>query len=247
MTDNNLEENEMCLNSTFKEACIKVYKTCNTATGKCLPKPVQDEYVAIINITNQTSSIQNPQIIYCNDNQRPKEETDKIREENNPTICLVLESPHEKEYDSKGKPLGPALSTTGKNIREHLKDILNDAIKNRVISIPDGKYSLLLIEAVSYQCSNAQSLKIKENKENRDKVFTEVWENGGKENFLKRIGNADPILIINSCTGGIKNVDDVNYLNGKIKGLLVLAGYDEKTVNSSHPSSSWFWKKGLKK
>lgn len=84
---------------------------------------------------------------------------------------MVLESPHEKEYNSNGKPLGPALSTTGKNISEHLEEILSDAIKNNVISIPDGDYSLLLIEAVSYQCSNAQSLKIKANKDDRDKVL----------------------------------------------------------------------------
>ena len=158
-----------------------------------------------------------------------------------------MESPHKDEYNSSGEPLGPALSSTGKNISDHFVDILNDAIKDEVVSITDGDYSLLFIEAVSYQCSNAQSLKITANKNKRDKVFAEAWENGGKENFLERIRNANPILIVNSCTGGMKNVDNASFLNGKIKEALVLAGYDEITVSSPHPSSSWFWRKGIKK
>lgn len=242
MADDKLEENDMCLSFTFKKACEKIYGDCNTAKGKGLPKPVQDEYVAIINITNQNVSIQSPKIIYYDDKPRPKDEIDKIREDNNSTICLVLESPHKKEYDSNGNPLGPALSTTGKNINKHLEDILNDAMQNNVISIQDGKYSLLLINAVSYQCSNGQN-----SKEKRNKVFKNVWEAGGEKDFLKRIKKYDPVLIINSCTGGIKNVDDENFLNGKIKKSLNSAEYGEKTINSSHPSSSWFWRKGVKK
>ena len=239
------EDNEMCLSSAFKEACEKIYKNCNTAKGEFLPKPVRDEYVATIEVRNGNCSFVD-NFVYCQEKPRSAKETERIKELGLETICLVLESPHEKEYNSNGKPLGPALSTTGKNISEHLEEILSDAIKNNVISIPDGDYSLLLIEAVSYQCSNAQSLKIKANKDDRDKVFTAVWGNGGKENFLERIRNASPILIINSCTGGIKNVEDVDFLNGKIKEALVLAGYDEKTVSSPHPSSSWFWRKGVK-
>ena len=236
----------MCLSSTFKKACENEYGNCNTANGEYLPNPVQDEYVATIKVSNGSCSfVKN--FVYCQENPRPTKETEKIKKMGLETICLVLESPHEKEYNSNGKPLGPALSTTGKNISERLEDILNDAIKNSVIFVPEGDYSLLLIEAVSYQSSNAQSLKIEAHKNKRDKVFTEVWENGGKENFLERIRDASPILIINSCTGGIKNVDDVDFLNGKIKGSLVSAGYDEKTVNSPHPSSSWFWRKGVKK
>lgn len=106
---------------------------------------------------------------------------------------------------------------------------------------------MLLIEAVSYQCSNAQSLNITANKNKRDKVFAEAWENGGKEDFLERIRSANPILIVNSCTGRMKNVDNEKSLKGKINEALISAGYDEITVSSPHPSSSWFWRKGIKK
>lgn len=236
----------MSLSSTFKKACENKYGDCNTANGECLPKPVQDEYVATIKVSNGNCTFCRNSI-YNDKKARPKDTIKEIENEEREVICIVLESPHKDEYNSSGEPLGPALSSTGKNISDHFVDILNDAIKNGVVSITDGDYSLLLIEAVSYQCSNAQSLNITTNKNKRDKVFAEAWENGGKEDFLERIRSANPILIVNSCTGRMKNVDNEKSLKGKINEALISAGYDEITVSSPHPSSSWFWRKGIKK
>lgn len=42
----------MCLSSIFKEAFIKVYKSCNTTKGVYLPKTVQDKYVTTIIVSS---------------------------------------------------------------------------------------------------------------------------------------------------------------------------------------------------
>ena len=236
----------MCLSSTFKDACIKEYGNCNTANGIFLPKPVQDEYVATIEVCNGNCAL-GIDAVYCNKKARPKDKVKKIKNKGKEVICIVLESPHKDEYNPNNKPLGPAISTTGKNIKNHFIDMLNIAIKNKVVSLSDGEYPLLLVDAVSYQCSNAKNLNKEENREKRDSVFLSVWGKGGKKNFLKRIEKYKPILIVNSCTGGMKNVDNEKSLKGKINEALVSAGYDEITVSSPHPSSSWFWRKGIKK
>lgn len=156
---------------------------------------------------------------------------------------MILESPHIKEYNDSGEPLGPALSTTGKNIKNHLIDVLNGAINYSIINLQDGTYAFVLVEAISFQCSNGCDLAKGTNKSKRNCVFSKLWDNEGKQNFIERIIGLNPSLIINSCTGGLRNKDDVDFLNGKINDAL--NEYYGSVVNTAHPSSYWFWKKGI--
>lgn len=235
----------MCLSFIFKEACIKEYGNCKTAKGKCLPKPVRDEYIATIKVLNG-NCVFGVNAVYSEKKARPKDKVKRIKTEGREVICIILESPHKDEYN-EDRPLGPAMSKTGKNISSNFINMLNSAIKNGVISILDGDYSLLLINAVSYQCSNARALNKNKNSKKRDSVFLSVWGQGGKKNFLKRVKKYKPVLIVNSCTGGINNIKNPAFLNGKVNEALDELPIKTERTYSAHPSSSWFWRKGLKK
>ena len=160
MAEDKLEVSETCLSCIFKRSCEIEYGNCNTAKGEYLPKPVQDEYVATIKVSNGKCTFVIDSI-YNGKKERSKDAIKEIENEEREVICMVLESPHKDEYNSLGEPLGPALSATGKNISKHFEYILNNAIGEKTISLEDGIYSLLLMEAVSYQCSNAKNLKKK--------------------------------------------------------------------------------------
>ena len=236
----------MCLNLKFKNICVKEYGSCKTALGFfALPKPVCDELVAIINISkNKVRFVTNN--ICSNGKKRNKVSCKAIKRRNLSLICIILESPHSSEYDGNA-PIGPAMSHTGRNISDHIEDVLNDAIQKNIIKFCDGEYSVLLMEAVSYQCSNGNDLSNENNKNKRNRVFEALWEKGGKRNFVKRIKKYNPVLIINSCTGGLQNKDDVEFLNGMVNASLSSLNYSTQKVNTCHPSSSWFWKKGIVK
>ncbi len=103
---------------------------------------------------------------------------------------------------------------------------------------------MYLVEAVSYQCSNGINPIIHGK---RDYIFKELWNNGGKENFLSRLENIEPDIVINSCTGGINNIDGGTEPLNKLVDDLLRNKYQDniKLFITSHPSSYWFWKKGL--
>lgn len=233
----------MCLDEIFKKACEKEYRSCKTATSFRLPKPVKDIPVAILGIVNQKCQLVK-ECIYCGGKARDKKILEELRKENLSKICMVLESPHIDEYNSNGEPIGPAIGATGKNIKEHITAIIDDALSKNVISLESGTYLFVLVEAVQFQCSNGNDLAIKDNRDKRNAVFKEVWNSGGKEAFLKRIRKLDPELIIISCTGGISNIEDAEFLNGMVRESF--NGYETPTVSSAHPSSPWFWRKPLK-
>ncbi len=234
----------MYLGLVFQKSCIRNYGNCKTMRTGLPPRPVNDEYVAIIRIRNGICVFGKNECIYFGGKKRPKEITDTFKRMMCPVICIVLESPHKYEYHGS-TPLGPALSTTGRNLEQYLLPVLNMAIASKIIHLRDGIYRLLLVNAVSYQCSNASNLKLNGNKKARDIVFSDVWACGGKKEFLKRIVKYKPSLIINSCTGGFQNVKNPNDLNGKVTECLIRRGL--RLVASAHPSSCFFWKKGLRK
>ena len=70
----------MSLSSTFKKACENEYGDCNTANGEYLPKPVQDEYVATIKVSNGNCTF-GRNCIYNDKKARPKEAIKEIENE----------------------------------------------------------------------------------------------------------------------------------------------------------------------
>lgn len=105
--------------------------------GKLPPKPVNDEYVALINVKNGRASFGKGGCIYFNGKSRPRKMVNAIRKTTYPRICIVLESPHKDEYQGS-TPLGPALSTTGRNLKDYFLMVLNQAIANKTAHLRDG-------------------------------------------------------------------------------------------------------------
>jgi hypothetical protein len=123
-------------------------------------------------------------------------------------LILVLESPHNEEFrlDPESKVLsaiGPACGQTGTNICRHLDGATRGIASPRLRV--DEEYALILMEAVSYQCSlGATSLVDKASKEVRDQVFRSAWDAGAREDFVERLRalwNSDT-LVLNCCTIG---------------------------------------------
>lgn len=109
-------------------------------------------------------------------------------------VILVMESPHKAEFEN-GMPIGPANGPTGVNIRNLLRQVLLS-----VVPVSENS-QLVLMNAVQYQCSLGESTKI-----HRDAVFQEVWRQGGKDDFRKRLSGIFSCergdLVINACTRG---------------------------------------------
>lgn len=152
------------------------------------------------------------------------------------TIVVVLESPHIAEYDANGYAIAPAQGRTGRNIEHFLIRHLS------AIRLPKKKYKLRLMEAVSYQCSNGTNLR--QNAAKRDSVFKMVWSNGGEDDFKARLQMYSPDVIINACTGGIKNIDSGVALNSLVQQAInSLHCFQGKMLYYSvHPCSSHFKK-----
>lgn len=89
-----------------------------------------------------------------------------------PSVILVLESPHREEFKD-GRP-GPARGKTGKNIAQYLRDVLGRWV--------DEDPPLILMNAIQYQCSLGHCPRCF-----RDRVFREMWKQGGKECFVQRL------------------------------------------------------------
>ena len=121
------------------------------------------------------------------------------------SIVLVIESPHELEYNN-GKPIGPAQGTTGARIERHLKSILERYCKNGELS---GKYSLIICNPVQFQASlhslHGQSLSSSGAGALRDKVWKAIIEHEA-ESYIERLRSYDPVMIINACTSKLKPI-----------------------------------------
>ncbi|WP_264229574.1 hypothetical protein [Acholeplasma laidlawii] len=215
------------LSNFFESSCENVYGKCNTNEA------CEDQLVAIIDMKEKRIVTGN---IIHNNTCEIRPEIDSSIFSDSKTIVIVLESPHKKEYYNK-KSIGPARGTTGKNINNHIVDILKQSKLEEVL------YKLYLVEAVSYQCSNGED---PIDKDKRDLVFKEVWKNGGKEDFISRMNDLQPDVIINSCTGGINMINSGDRLNKLVDNELKNLCKDNiKCFDTAHPSSYWFWKKGI--
>jgi len=88
-----------------------------------------------------------------------------------PSLLVVLESPHVEEF--KSDP-APAMGSTGRLISKHLKEVAGLG--------PDEDRPVLLINAIQHQCSLGRRPTCF-----RDRVFAAVWAGGGREDFVSRL------------------------------------------------------------
>ena len=217
----------MSLIDEFKNSCKSIYGKVTTS------KKCPDQYVMYIDLDYDKPIID---ILCSNKKPRKPQYISEIATQSCGTIALVLESPHTEEFYSNGNPIGPAMGKTGENISKYLLHIL----KNKNIK---GKYKVILVEAVSFQCSNGES---PINSQKRDKVFQDIWKNGGEKDFIQRLNTYNPEIVINACTGGIGKINSGKTLNSLVHNTLKKESY-KKYFYTAHPCSIWFFIIGLKK
>ena len=165
-----------------------------------------------------------------------------------PVIALVIESPHvdeffvkqQKVYEKRKRPQ-PAMGDTGENIEKY---ILGNLAKYQCINdqkedgayfvtssrLTQGKYRLYLVNAVQYQCSLGKLGDAK------NKIFHSFFSKKGAQNdFVKRLNEINPTIIINCCTKGNK------YKNRMMVQKVINKNFaDRKRLIGYHPSSAHF-------
>ena len=178
-----------------------------------------------------------------------------ISNSHKPIIAIVLESPHKDEFNRESKKaIGPACGSTGRNIKKYLPSVLFNYLpaideafglikydSNK--QIQNGEYCIALINAIQYQCSLGE-----DTSEYRDKIFSKMWElKKVKDDFIKRLKNSKPSVIINCCTrGNFKDNEEELFLRNLVKNTI--DEFLQKQSNSknilclraAHPSSSHF-------
>lgn len=125
------------------------------------------------------------------------------------SIVVILESPHKSEYSFKANVPNPALGSTGTKLQTHIKNMINNVLSKHNSNIKNGKYRIILMNSIRFQCSLGLSpLK----KDVRDKVFFEIWKlNDIRSDFEKRLESYNPKFIFNLCTLG-DIVPSLNFL-----------------------------------
>lgn len=122
-----------------------------------------------------------------------------------PNIVIVLESPHRNEYDKNGNAIKSASGHTGEKLGEFLSKKINILRKDqKELGLDCDSYNVYAVNAIQYQCSCG--LKPIQ-PELKNTIFRALWP-CLKEDFLNRIKQLNPVLIINMCTGGVKSIKD---------------------------------------
>ncbi len=129
-----------------------------------------------------------------------------------PVKCiLIIESPHEHEFDENFEPIGPAMKNTGDNIDNYfmckfqyyiLPKLINKCKENNH-DLPN-KISVIISNPVQLQASLNYIHKNGIDKSVRNNVWNFLFEKGQKEKFLVRmkdyLGGENLQIIVNACT-----------------------------------------------
>lgn len=127
---------------------------------------------------------------------------------NNKNIVVILESPHKDEFANQ-EIVAPALGTSGRNLQDYfICSLQNFLINNRHV-LKNGIYNIVLMNAIQYQCSLGRCPKIY-----RDLFWLSIWcLKSGRVDFIDRLKQYRPSVIINLCTKG-SHKSDPNIPNG---------------------------------
>ena len=233
--DDTSTNNESSVRSIFIRTVDEILKDKELDYEK---RKCEDQYVAIVEITKHKVEYVINEI-----ESRDENKIKEIEKFDIPTIALVLESPHKREYYNIPSP---ARGITGSNINSCFLGALakfisiNDMKEHGAFfisssKISEGKYKLLLINAIQYQCSLGK-LGI-DNRKQKEDIFCKVWCAGGKKDFVSRLKKACPRIIINCCTGEKKRE---NTLMGKVQDAIDENFAGSLRLTGVHPSSAWF-------
>ena len=187
--------------------------------------PIPDDYVGSFTYNTNTSN-KSSLWFHKVDRKNNEKELGKKAEPNEYNIVIVLESPHKNEYNPGFRH--PAIGSTGNKLNDYfdsLLDKLNGTIKNST------KCHVYLMNAIQYQCSLGYDTSVF-----RTEIFNSIWKHHKKdEDFLDRLKNFYPNIIINLCTKTDKLQDIVQE---KIEEFV--KNNNNKTISlyrGTHPSS----------
>jgi len=163
-----------------------------------------------------------------------------ISEENEiPTIALILESPHNDEYDYSGDnltPIAPAQGITGKMVFAKLDELLNDS--GYLDLFDKEEYRVIIVNPIPVQTSLIflhDSALSGVYKTLRDKIWISLWENGNfKTEFNKILDEIKAEIILNCCTSNL-----TSFVSSTIESK-------KKVLELHHPSSWWRNNKQIK-
>lgn len=153
------------------------------------------------------------------------------------SIVIILESPHQYEYNDDFEPIAPAQGKTGNMIKKYLDTLIYYLMSKGMVDLKDDEYRVIICNPVPYQTSlyhiHDIALGNKKHGEEIKKIRDDVWTklfNKMQNDFTSDINSYNPILLINACTKGYRDK-----VTGIIKTDETLK--DIATVETNHPSS----------
>lgn len=153
-------------------------------------------------------------------------------------ILLLVESPHKSEFGKTIHPCVDCSNTIRDNFLSNLckSAYINDQQQEGVYVqdhsiIPFGKYRLVIMNLVPYQCSLGQDLNDSKNREMKNELFLSVFKKCCKE-IMDKIKIYSPDIIINCCTKEAGQSIVQEKINETFPNTIKLEG--------NHPSSAYF-------
>jgi hypothetical protein len=121
-----------------------------------------------------------------------------------PKIAVLLESPHEQEYDADFNPLGPARGPTGASFHRYFTSHVLPMLFRAGLTLDHrpGGYHIFLVNPVPYQASLRHLLN-EGSEPLKNAVWKKLWTHC-KDNFMDRLGEYAPKIILNGCTADAK-------------------------------------------
>ncbi|TSI02523.1 hypothetical protein [Lysinibacillus sp. BW-2-10] len=162
----------------------------------------------------------------------------------NKSIVIILESPHNEEYETNTEkliPIAPAQGQTGRKIERHIQHLIQQLKLFHVLE-ENGMYRINIINAIPFQTSLHYIHEKPLNnyyRELRDKVWLKMWSELPtiKQDFLKLMeGLKKDSIVINACPKSLKP-----FINQE----LIPFSQRYSLFESNHPSSTEVWTKSL--
>lgn len=182
-------------NNDFRSVAIEINNNLSDISFELC----EDNYVGTFSINNNNDVIsdlwfsKNLRSIKNNEIKITEKRLKCIQESGEKVLVIVLESPHTHEFNKSKYSIAPApaLGMTGDNLDKYFIDNIKQ-------HIPKGKYHVILVNAIQYQCS------LGENTDKfRDRIWLKLWLcRGFDKNFINRLEKYRGDIIVNLCTIG---------------------------------------------
>lgn len=199
-------------------------KDCNDNAMAC-----PDQYIAIIKVVKGKVVEFCPCFDFTVKDNRANNSKIISKMKHIPVMAIILESPHQKEFDNK-HAIGPAMGATCGNFRFYFEEMLEAAIANNQCELVHLRYRIVFINPIQYQCSLGE-----DTDKYRNNIFSGMWKQVNvRQDFTDRLFSHKPRVVINCCTYTYKD-----QVKNEIKSEIQKENRNEDItfLKSTHPSS----------